>query len=205
MSTRTFDYEILDEVKTRWSPRAFDPDRPVPEEDLLGVMEAARFAPSCFNEQPWRYIVAVQGEDDYQKILDVLNETNREWASNAPVLMIITSRKRFAKNDKENRWHLFDAGTSWGFLSLEAHRRGLHTHAMAGFSVDRTREAFDLGEDISIIAAVAMGYYGNKEDLSPELQKKEKPGLRKPTQEILLLKGKIRIHKALSHNSDAIE
>lgn len=198
MSTRTFDYEVLEEVKTRWSPRAFDPDRPVPEEDLLGVMEAARYAPSCFNEQPWRYNVAVKGEEDYGKILDVLVEGNREWAANAPVLMIITARKRFARNDKENRWHIFDAGASWGFLSLEANRRGLHTHAMAGFSVSRTREVFDLDEDFSIIAAVAMGYYGNKEDLNPELQKKEKPGLRKPTREILLLKGKMRIQKALS-------
>ena len=191
MSERTFDHEIMKEVKERWSPRAFDPTRPVSKEDLLGVMEAARYAPSCFNEQPWRYIVGVRGEEDYDKILGVLNDTNREWASRAPVLLIITSRKRFSKNDKENRWHQFDAGTSWGFLSLEARRRGLHTHAMAGFSVDRTREAFGLGDELSVIAAVAMGYYGSKEDLSPELQKKEKPGLRKPTQEILHLRGKM--------------
>ncbi|MDW7671244.1 MAG: nitroreductase family protein [Bacillota bacterium] len=197
MENRTFDYEILEEVKTRWSPRAFDPDLPVSKEDLLGVMEAARYAPSCFNEQPWRYIAAMRGETAYEKILDVLNETNREWAANAPVLMIIMSRKQFAKNGKENRWHLFDAGTSWGYLSLEAHRRGLHTHAMGGFSVDRTREAFEVDDDTAIIAAVALGYYGNKEDLSPELQKKEKPGLRKPTNEILHLTGRLRIKKAL--------
>lgn len=186
MSTRRFDYEILQEMKTRWSPRAFDPHRPVSEEDIMGVLEAARYAPSCFNEQPWRYIVAAKGQDDYQKILDVLVEANREWAAKAPVLMMITSNQRFAKNDKENHWHLFDAGTSWGYLSLEAQRRGLHTHAMAGFNAEATRQTFGLGENISIVAAVAMGYYGNKEELSPALQKNENPGLRKPIQEILI-------------------
>jgi nitroreductase len=195
MSARTFDYEILEEVRNRWSPRAFDPHHPVKEEDLLGIMEAARYAPSCFNEQPWRYIVAVSGEEDYEKIQGVLNETNREWASRAPVLMIIASRKHFAKNGKENRWHLFDAGTSWGYLSLEAQRRGLHTHAMGGFSVERAREVFDIGDDCSIIAVVALGYYGNKEDLSPELLQKERPGLRKPTREILHLKGRMPTRK----------
>lgn len=185
MSTRTFDYEILKEVKDRWSPRAFDPERSVSEEDLMGVMEAARYAPSCFNEQPWHYIVAMKGEKAYSQILDALAEANQEWASQAPVLMIITSKKQFAKNNKDNRWHLFDAGTSWGFLSLEANRRGLQTHAMAGFSVDRIREALELDEGISIIAAVAMGYYGNKEDLNPALQKKEAPGLRKSIKEIM--------------------
>lgn len=195
MDTRTFDFDILDVVKERWSPRAFDPNKPVAEEDLLGVMEAARYAPSCFNEQPWNFIVGLRGEEDYDKILGVLNDTNREWASKAPVLLLITSRKLFAKNKRENRWHLFDAGTSWGYLSLEARRRGLHTHAMGGFNVEAAMEAFGIGEDMSIIAAVAMGYYGDKEALSPELQKKERPGLRKPTREILHLKGKMPAHR----------
>ncbi|MEN1758899.1 nitroreductase family protein [Anoxynatronum sibiricum] len=186
MTTRTFDHEILDEVKKRWSPRAFDPNRPVSEADLMGVMESARYAPSCFNEQPWHFLVTIKGEADYEKMLEVLAETNREWASKAPVLMLILSRKLFSRNDKENRWHLFDAGTSWGYLSLEAQRRGLHTHAMGGFSVSRAREIFEIGEDTSVIAAVAMGYYGRKEDLNPELQKKENPATRKPINEILM-------------------
>jgi len=196
MDTRTFDFDILDVVKERWSPRAFDRDTPVKEEDLMGVMEAARYAPSCFNEQPWSFIAGLHGEDDYKKILGVLNETNREWASNAPVLMLITSRKRFAKNQRENRWHLFDAGTSWGYLSLEARSRDLHTHAMGGFNVAAAKEVFNIGDDTSIIAIVAMGYYGNIEELSPELQKKEKPGLRKTTSEILHLKGKMTAYKS---------
>lgn len=195
MNTRTFDFDILDVVKERWSPRAFDPDRQVAKEDLLGVVEAARYAPSCFNEQPWSFIVGLRGEEEHKKILAVLNDTNREWASKAPVLMLITSRKFFAKNKRENRWHLFDAGTSWGYLSLEARRRGLHTHAMGGFNVEEAMKAFEIGEDTSIIAAVAMGYYGDKENLSPELQKKERPGLRKSTREILHLKGTMPSHK----------
>ncbi|SMP72181.1 nitroreductase family protein [Anoxynatronum buryatiense] len=186
MTTRTFEHEILDEVKKRWSPRAFDPNRSVSEADLMGVMESARYAPSCFNEQPWQYLVTMQGDEAHEKMAGVLGDTNREWASKAPVLMLILSRKQFSRNGKENRWHLFDAGTSWGYLSLEAQRRGLHTHAMGGFSVSRARETFEIGEDMSVIAAVAMGYYGSKEDLNPELQKKEKPAIRKSIKEILL-------------------
>lgn len=184
MTTRTFDYDILNEMKERWSPRAFDPNRPVAEEDLLGVMEAARYAPSCFNEQPWQFLVTRKGTENHQKLVGVLAENNQEWAARAPVLMLVLSRKHFSRNEKDNRWHLFDAGTSWGYLSLEAQRRGLQTHAMGGFSVSRARETFGIGEEMAVIAAVAMGYYGNKADLSPEQQQKEKPGLRKPVNEM---------------------
>lgn len=188
LENRDFDYDVLEEIQKRWSPRAFDPQRLVSEEDLMGILEAARFAPSCYNEQPWRYIVARRGEENYNRLASVLTTTNHEWASKASVLMLILSVQNFKKNDKKNRWHLFDAGTSWGFLSLEAQRRGLITHAMAGYSADRARELFEIPEDMSIIAAVAVGYYGNKESLSPKNIEQEKPSPRHSIQDMIYSK-----------------
>lgn len=185
MENRDFDYEVIKEVKTRWSPRAFDPERMVPEEDLMGILEAARYAPSCFNEQPWRFIVGRRGDSNFEKIKAALTDSNREWASKASVLMMILSVQKFEKNQKSNRWHLFDAGTAWGYLSLEAERRGLITHAMAGYKRDQIREVFGVPEELSVIAAVAVGYYGDKDALSPENFEKEKPSPRNSIQDLL--------------------
>mgnify|MGYP000843926157 CR=1 FL=1 len=184
MKNRVFDYVVLDEIQKRWSPRAFDPEQKVTREDIMPLLEAARYAPSCFNEQPCRYIVATSG-NKYDKILSALADTNREWAVNAPVLMVILSKQLFDHNQKNNRWHLFDAGASWAYLNLEAQRRGLVTHAMGGFNTEKIRETFDIPADFSIIAIVAIGYYGNKEELSPENQEREIPSPRKSIEEIM--------------------
>lgn len=184
MINRDFEHQILEEIQVRWSPRAFDPDRKVAEEDLMALLEAARYAPSCFNEQPWRYIVANGGEA-LGKMVSTLTPANQEWASKAPVLLMVLSRQRLALNDRENRWHMFDAGTSWGFLSLEAQRRGLITHAMGGFSVDRARELFSIPDDMSIMAVIAVGYYGRKEDLNQRDADREHPSPRKSIKEII--------------------
>lgn len=187
MENRVFNYEVLEEIQKRWSPRAFDPKHQVEEEDLMALLEAARYAPSCFNEQPWRYIMATGG-GKYKDILDALADSNREWAQLAPTLMVILSKQLFEHNQKNNRWHLFDAGTAWGYLSLEAQKRGLITHAMGGFNSEKLRESFDIPADYSIIAVVAIGYYGTKEDLSSELRERELPPPRKPIEEILFSK-----------------
>lgn len=185
MENREFDYEVIEEIKTRWSPRAFDPEREVPADDLMGMLEAARYAPSCFNDQPWRFLVGRRGDSNFERIKAALTDSNREWASRASVLMMILSMQNFEYNQKPNRWHLFDAGTAWGYLSLEAERRGLITHAMAGYNRDQIRETFGVPEELSIIAAVAVGYYGDKEALSPKNFEKEKPSPRVSIQEIL--------------------
>lgn len=179
---REFSHPVLPEIMKRWSPRAFDASRPVSEDDLLALLEAARYAPSCTNEQPWQYVVASGGEDK-EKLTAVLSERNKEWASHAPVLLLIVSRKSFG-DGRENRWHQFDAGTSWGFLQLEAQRRGLITHGMAGYDVAKAREAFGIPDDYSVLAAVAVGYYGKKEDLSSGFQGREHPQPRKPLEDM---------------------
>lgn len=190
MENRTFDYEVMDEIQQHWSPRAFDSHRAVPEEELMAILEAARYAPSCFNEQPWRYIVA-KTPQQRDKLANILSPSNKLWAEKAPVLLLILSKQSFAKNGKPNRWHQFDAGTSWGYLLLEAQRRGIITHAMAGFNANLARETYAIPEDHTIICAVALGYYGNINDLDPDLQTREHPSPRLSTEEI--------IYKELDH------
>lgn len=181
---RKFNYDIMPEIKARWSPRAFS-EKPVPEEELMALLEAARYAPSSKNEQPWRFIVA-KDEDRLARMRGILNPGNQKWANRAPVLILIAAEKTFLDEGSVNRWSSFDTGTAWGYLSLEAQRRGLITHAMAGFSVERAREAFDLPDRYELIAVVAVGYYGDKEQLSEFNRGREHPGARKDIKELLL-------------------
>lgn len=184
MEKRTFHHDIMQEIKDRWSPRAFA-DSPVSKEEIEALLEAASYAPSCFNEQPWRFIVA-DGEPAISKMRGILSDSNRIWAGGAPVLILIVSMNTFSHNGKPNAWHTFDAGTAWGYLSLEAQRRGLITHAMAGFSKDGARKEFSIAEDIDIIALVAVGRYGDKSSLPQDLQEREYPQTREEIRDLLL-------------------
>jgi nitroreductase len=184
MENRDFNLEILVDIKERWSPRAFSSDE-ISHEDIMGILEAARYAPSCFNEQPWRFIVA-EDKEGLQKMNEILFDGNKVWASKAPVLILILSKNSFAHNGKDNYWHMFDAGTAWGYLSLEAQRRGLITHAMGGFSKDKAREVYNISDDYSIITVIAVGKYGNKDDLPDNIKAMEKPATRKPVEDLII-------------------
>ncbi|QSX08423.1 nitroreductase family protein [Alkalibacter rhizosphaerae] len=181
---RTFEYEIMPEIKERWSPRAFSQDA-VSETDLFALLEAARYAPSCNNEQPWRFIVAQEG-DRLQRMRSILNDGNRRWAIQAPVLILILSKKNFESNGKENHWSMFDAGTAWGYLSLEAQRRGLYTHAMGGYNRNLARSLFSIPDDYQIITVVAVGKPGDKWKLDEDLLDREKPNVRKNLEDLFL-------------------
>jgi nitroreductase len=166
----------------RWSPRAFL-DKPVPEPDLLGVLEAARWAPSCFNEQPWRFLVA-RREPALASLRACLTESNQAWANRAPVLLAVLSVPVFTLDNRPNHWNAFDAGTAWGYLALEAHHRGLVAHGMGGFSQKAVREAFHVPEDWGVHALVALGYRGPAEQLPEAQREKEHPTQRKALNEI---------------------
>lgn len=184
MENRKFDYDVLTEIQEHWSPRAYDSSRIVAEEDLMAILEAARYAPSCFNEQPWRYIIA-RTEEEKRNYLPILNAYNAAWASKAPVLLLILAKQTFAHNGKQNRFHQFDAGTSWGFLLLEAQRRGIITHAMGGFNVEAARKIYLIPDDMTIIAAVAVGYHGEIDQLDQQFKESEHPSPRLSIDEIL--------------------
>jgi len=181
---RVFSHEIMPEIQSRWSPRAFS-TKPVAASELQALLEAARYAPSCSNEQPWRFLIT-DSEDKLARLRGVLDEGNQVWANKAPVLILVTSKKQFAKTGKDNHWQMFDSGTAWGYLSLEAERRGLVTHAMGGFDREKTRREFSIPDDLEVITVIAVGYYGHKSELSAINQQREQPQTRKEIAEILL-------------------
>lgn len=178
---RQFIHDIMPEIKERWSPRAFSSEK-ISEDDLHALIEAACYAPSCFNEQPWRFLIASK-KKELDLMLDLLNEKNQRWARKAPLLILVLAHRYFAYNGKENPWHQFDTGTAWGYLSLEAQKRGLITHGMGGFKKQKAREVLKISEDYEIIAVIAVGKMGNKNELEEEFKKEELPNTRRPITE----------------------
>lgn len=184
MGKREFRYNIMEEIKQRWSTRAFSAEN-ISDDDIFAVIEAAHYAPSCFNAQPWRYLIAKKPAE-LEKMRAVLTGDNQKWANKAPVLLLIMAYTKFEYNGKPNRWNQFDAGASWGYLSLEAHRRGLVTHAMGGFSQLKAREVFNISEEYDLLAVVALGKPGDKKDLPDDIAAREEPGIRKPLEDVIL-------------------
>ncbi len=151
-------YEVLPEIKNRWSPRAFG-ERAVEEEKLLALLEAARWAASSNNEQPWRFFIARKGEEAYELLFKGLNQWNQKWAWTAPVLGVSLAKKHFTKSGKENRhaWH--DVGLAMGNLSAQATATGLHLHQMAGIEQAYLHEALHIPEDqFDVVSMFALGY-----------------------------------------------
>lgn len=175
---RDYNYELMDEIKKRWSPRAFS-DKPVSEDQLMQLVDAARFAPSCFNEQPFRYVL-FSSPEEVKLAKAHLKAGNVDWNVNVQAYLGILFKKTWERNGKENRWAAFDTGTSWGLLSLQAIHLGLVTHAMAGFERKALREALSISDDYDFITLIAVGYYGDPKDLSKERQIAEKPNSRHP-------------------------
>lgn len=167
----------------RWSPRAFDV-KEVEEEKLNAVLEAARWAPSAANWQPWHYVVATE-KQERDKFLTFIVEGNLVWCMHAPVLIAILSKKVRTEAGDINPFHAFDAGTSWGYLSLEASRQGLITHAMGGFDADKARVELNIPQEYEINAVVALGYQGDKHSLPAAYQEREVASDRHDLQDII--------------------
>ncbi len=176
-------FGVLPEIRTRFANRALT-SQEVSEEILLALVEAASFAPSCFNEQPWRFLIA-RGERR-EKLQAALTPTNREWAGVAPALILTLAKKTFSQTGKENRWHMSDAGCAAGFLMLEAERRGLTAHPMAGFDRNMTKELFAIPEELEIVHLTAVAYPGDLERLSLRNQERNHPMPRMAVEELLL-------------------
>lgn len=187
--TRPIDNDRRPEVEVdaiftdRWSPRSFV-DEPLADSEIAALFEAARWAPSCYNDQPWHFRYAVT-EEDREKFLEALVEKNRAWARHAPLLLFVLARKRFARTGKPNRHAVFDAGAAWMSLALQARRLGLYAHGMAGFSVDKAAEVMKVSlEDFDVMAAVAVGRRDDPDRLTEDLISSEKPNDRKPPEEV---------------------
>jgi nitroreductase len=175
------DHEIVAAIAERWSPRAYA-STPVESEKLCSLFEAARWSASCFNDQPWNFIVARKADTvAYQQIVDCLVPFNQAWAQAAPVLMIAIASKNFKHDDKPNAWGEYDLGEAVATLAVQATSMGLRMHQMAGFEPDKVISTFKLPDNFKPMAAIALGYPGEVSSLSPDLQAKElAPRTRQP-------------------------
>jgi len=164
--------KIHDIIQNRWSPRAFDANKPVSHDDLLALLEAARWAPSCFNDQPWRFVVCNKNTDadSWQNALTTLAERNQLWAKNAPVLVLSVAMANFNHNDKPNRWAMYDTGAAATSLCLQATALGLIVHQMGGFDAEKARELFHLPSDCTPMAMMAIGYQGDANMLDEDFK-----------------------------------
>ena len=181
------EFPVHELIQNRWSPRAFS-DKAVPQEVLRSLFEAARWAPSSSNEQPWAYIVATKDDaENFEKSLGALVEFNANWAKKAPVMVIAVAQLAFAKNNAPNRNAQYDVGAASLQLSIEATARGLVVHQMAGFDPETAREAYDIPQGWEPIAAMAIGYPGDASSLPEPLQSREKaPRSRKRIHEFVM-------------------
>jgi nitroreductase len=158
---------VLPAILGRWSPRSFA-DRDVSLADLKKIFEAAHWAASSYNEQPWRFLVCPRNSLTYKKIFETLVVQNQAWAGSAPVLILGVTKTKFSHNDAPNRVALYDLGAAASYLTLQASALGLACHQMAGFDPEAARQAFAIPEDYAIGAVIALGYQGEPAALSNE-------------------------------------
>ena len=170
----------------RWSPRAFDPARPVSREQLMTLLEAGRWAPSCNGDEPWRYLIWDRKRDPegFQKAFDCLSENNRKWVKNVPLLMLSCAGSNFEATGKPNRWTQHDTGAASVSMALQAEALGLAYHQMGGWDADKARAAFSIPAEYTPMAMIAVGYQASPDILDEETKAKElRPRGRKPLAE----------------------
>ena len=186
IKTAATDYPILPVLAERWSPYGFE-DRPVAEADLRSLFEAARWAASSYNEQPWNYVVATREDSrEFERLLLCLVEANQAWAKAAPVLVLGVVRLRFAKTSKDNRAAVHDLGLAAGNLVAEATARGLSVHQMIGILPDKAREVYRIPEHCEAWTAMAIGYKADPAKLPDALKGRDlAPRQRKPLGEFV--------------------
>ena len=176
---------VLPVVLERWSPRSYS-DRDVSAADLRRIFEAARWAPSSANEQPWRYIVGLRNSPTHAKIAAALSPGNQNWAPNAPILILGAARSTFASSGEPNPYAFFDLGAATLIITLEATSLGLATHQMAGFNHDAIRQSLEIPADYLLGSVMALGHQDEPSKLTSEkhLASETAPRTRKPLSEI---------------------
>ncbi|PPD56219.1 MAG: nitroreductase [Methylotenera sp.] len=167
--------KINETIANRWSGRAYDATKPVSKAQIFSLCEAARWAPSCFGDEPWRFMVWDKNSnaDAWQKAFDCLVPGNQEWVKNAPVLLLVCADTLFGHNQKPNRWAQYDTGAAAENLCLQAADLGLMAHQMGGFNADAARSTFAIPEQFTLMAMVAIGHAGDANQLSDDLKARE--------------------------------
>lgn len=167
----------------RWSPRAFNASKPVAREQILALVEAARWAPSCYGDEPWRFLVWDRHRDEatWRRAFDCLGESNQKWVINAPLLLAAVASGAFDHNGKPNRWAQYDTGAAGLSLCLQACALGLAAHQMGGFDAERLQREFAIPEGYTSMAMIAVGYRANPDVLEDDYRERElAPRRRKP-------------------------
>ncbi len=164
--------EVHELIAKRWSPRAYDASRPVEREKLLSLLEAARWAPSCFGDEPWRFVIGDRFNDQagWKGLFETLADKNQLWAKHASVLILVVADSQFRMNEKPNRWAQYDTGAATISLCLQAEALGLSAHQMGGFSPEAASSAVGLPEQFTPMAMIAVGYQGVLDDLDQDFQ-----------------------------------
>jgi nitroreductase len=185
---RIAEYPIDPLFLDRWSPRAFTGEA-MTTDTLMRLFEAARWAPSASNLQPWRFAYGLAGTAGFARIFDALVPFNQGWAGAASALVVVVSARHSIApghtEAKPNRWHSFDTGAAWASLALQAHLLGWQTHGMAGFDAERLRQALGLDEAFAIEAVVAIGKRGDAAGLPEALRAREHPSQRRPLADLV--------------------
>jgi nitroreductase len=178
---RLADHPIDPIFTDRWSPRSFTGEE-VPVNVLHTALEAARWAPSALNAQPWRFIVSRNGDDSWTRFIALLNGRNARWAIRASALILIVSAREIERNGERgpNNAHSFDAGAAWANFAHQALLLGWHTHGIGGYDRERARETLAIPEDFALDALIALGRQGQSETLDEDFRAMESPNARRP-------------------------
>ena len=188
VNNRTAEHDVDPLFLQRWSPRAFD-GTAVTEEEALTLFEAARWAPSSYNSQPWRFLYARRDTPAWPTFLNLLNPFNKSWAERAGLMIVVVSNPMMQPPGKEltpSYSHSFDAGSAWGYLALQATRMGLQAHGMVGFDMPRAATELRVPPGFRVEAAIVVGRPGPKSVLPEGLQERESPSGRQPLSSIAL-------------------
>ena len=172
----------------RWSPRAMTGEA-LEEEQYMSLFEAARWAPSSYNNQHWRFLYATRDDPEFEQFLELLNQGNRVWAENAGVLVTLVTKTTFDHNGEPARTHSFDAGAAWQNIALEASRRDLVAHAMQGFDYEAAADQLEVPDDYDVECMIALGERAPPDTLPEDLEEREFPKGRKDMDEILFQGG----------------
>ncbi len=178
-------HKINELILNRWSPRALSEEK-LSNEELMSLFEAARWAPSSYNNQPWRFIYATRDSQFWNTFVSLMGEFNQSWAKNAAALVVLVSKKTFDHNGEPSVTHSFDAGAAWENLAIEAASRNIVAHGMQGFDYEKARTELGIPEGYNVEIMIALGKLGNKEDLPEMLKEREAPSDRKTLDQIVM-------------------
>jgi nitroreductase len=178
-------YSIQPLIINRWSPRAMTGEE-ISEEELMSLFEAARWAPSSYNNQPWRFLYARRNTPQWALFFELMGDFNKGWVKNASAIVLAISSKLFAHNSKPSRTHSFDTGAAWAGMAIEGSSRGLVVHGMEGFDYEKAKKDLGIPDDYQVEALIAIGKRASTNTLPKELQEREAPSDRKPLKEIAI-------------------